>query len=62
MGGVITPGLEKLGSPFRTLKNTEIGLRNACKIILHHLKHVIEGDFSWVKDYLEHGINKRENQ
>ncbi len=43
----------KNATPFQTLENTEIGVRNACDLMSTHLREVILGDFSWVAKYPE---------
>src|SRR5690606_34486618 len=47
--GIATPGLVEYEIPFPSKEKTEVGIRNACKIILTHMKGVISGDFTWVK-------------
>lgn len=51
--GVATPGLIQSDIPFASEEKTVIGIRNACRIILTHMKGVIAGDFSWVVKYLQ---------
>ena len=53
INGVATPGLEENEIPFASEEKTKVGIRNACKIILTHMKGVISGDFSWVEKYLQ---------
>lgn len=51
VNGVATPGLVEYEIPFPSEEKTEIGIRNACKIMLMHMKAVISGDFTWVEEY-----------
>jgi hypothetical protein len=49
----ITPGLIENEWPFPSEEKTKNGIRNACTIMLTHLVLVIDGDFSWVKEYMK---------
>lgn len=49
--GVATPELDEKTLPFPSKEKTEIGIRNACMIILTHMTKVIKGDFSWVQEF-----------
>lgn len=50
--GPITPGLVDTGPPFPSEEKARNEIRNACKILLAHFGSVIDGDYSWVDEYL----------
>jgi hypothetical protein len=48
----IAPGLVDTGPPFPSEGKAREGIRNACKILSAHFRGVIDGDYSWVDEYL----------
>lgn len=57
--GPITPGFIEYEWPFPSEKKARIEINNACILMLTHLRTVIEGDYSWVRKYVETRDKKR---
>ena len=59
INGIATPGLIDEGMPFPSQEKVENSIHNAFTIILTHLQHVIQGDYSWVAEYLHQREERR---